>query len=132
MLIFVQIIVLHAFFTILHRFSRKINEKVTKKSMHFFTASFAFLKLVTLTKHRILRYESYFFIFCILVFFPKSIGKMTPKFKPHSFPQKHQKVVPGNLFWVPKWCRINVGEINHLENCSKKSFFDRPVFRIFF
>ena len=50
-------------------FYRKNNEKLMEKIMHFFTSSLAFLNKATLTKHRILRYESNSFIFCIFAIF---------------------------------------------------------------
>ena len=83
-------------------FSRKNNQNLMRKLMHFFTASLAFSNMATLTKHRILRYESYFFIFLIFVFFPKKHQKMTPKFKPHSFPKKTLKSGPGGSILSPK------------------------------
>ena len=49
-------------------FSRKIDEKSMKKTIHVFTASLVFLNMATLTKHCILRYESYFAIFGVLAF----------------------------------------------------------------
>ena len=51
------------------KFSRKIAEHLMESLMYFFTSSLDFLNMVTLTKHRILRYESYFPIFWICVFF---------------------------------------------------------------
>ena len=51
------------------KFSSIFGEKLSKKSMHFFTPARVFFKLATLTKHCILRYESYFFVFSVLVFF---------------------------------------------------------------
>ena len=53
-------------------FPRKINETSIKRHVYFFIAAFVFLNMATLTKHRILRYESYFFIFCVFVFFLKN------------------------------------------------------------
>ena len=73
-------------------FSRKNNEKSMNKIMHFFTSSPAFLNMATLTKHRILRCESYFFIFRALVFLSnKNHQKTTPKFKKQFFAQKSPK-----------------------------------------
>ena len=114
-------------------FSRKNNQNLMRKWMHFFTASLAFSNMATLTKHRILRYESYFFIFLIFVFFfLKSIKKWLQNSSHTLSLKKHRKVVPGGPFWAPRWCRIYVGETKHLENRSKKSFFDRLVVRTFF
>ena len=42
-----------------------------EKRMHVFAAALVFLSMATLTKHRILRCESYFFIFLLFVFFQK-------------------------------------------------------------
>ena len=46
-----------------------------EKHMHVFTASLVFLNKATLTKHGILRYESYFFIFCVFDFFSENVEK---------------------------------------------------------
>ena len=51
--------------------SLNIEEKSKKKDMYFFIAALVFLNMATLTKHRILRYESKFFIFRVLRFFTK-------------------------------------------------------------
>ena len=61
---------LHVFRVIWHQFFTK--EKTMKnhgKTMHVFTASLAFLNKATLTKHRILRCESYSFIFRVVASF---------------------------------------------------------------
>ena len=50
----VQVIVLHAFATILHRFSRKFKEIVLEKTLPFLITIACFSNIVTLTKHRIL------------------------------------------------------------------------------
>ena len=49
--------------------------------MQFLTASLFFLNMATLTKHRVLRYESYFPIFCVFVFFPEKHRKKYLKFQ---------------------------------------------------
>ena len=61
------------------KFSRKNREKLIESLMYFFTSLLDFLNMVTLTKHRILRYESYFFIFVFSCFCQKSLGKKTSK-----------------------------------------------------
>ena len=68
------------FSTIFARFwikiSWEIDEILIECSMYFFTSSLVFLNMVTLTKHRILRCESYFFIFWTCVFFLKDHRKV--------------------------------------------------------
>ena len=49
-------------------FFAKNQWKFNEKTMYFFTVSLVFLNVATLTKHCILRYESYFSIFCVLAF----------------------------------------------------------------
>ena len=72
-------------------FSRKIDETSMKKTMHFFSASLVFLNMATLTKHCILRYESYFFIFCVFAFFLEKHRKNSSKIQPAFFPSKNTK-----------------------------------------
>ena len=85
------------------KFSRKIAEHLMESLMYFFTSSLDFLNMVTLTKHRILRYESYFFSFLLFVLFSKKKHpKSNPKFKSHSFPQKTLKSGSGGCVLGPK------------------------------
>ena len=72
-------------------FSRKIDEKSMKKTMRFFTASLVFLNMATLTKHRVLRYESYFSIFRVFAFFLKKPRKNSSKIQATFFPSKNTK-----------------------------------------
>ena len=65
---YVQISVLPVFLGFCIDFSQKINENVMKTSRYIFTPSLALLNMATLTKHRILRYESHFF--CVILHFP--------------------------------------------------------------
>ena len=94
------------FFTLLARlcidFWRKINEKSIEKTMHVFTAALVFLSMATLTKHRILRYESYFFMFRVFVFFPKNCEKMTSKCKEQFSTQKSHQNGPRGPVLGPK------------------------------
>ena len=62
-----------------------------KKTMHFFSASLVFLNMATLTKHCILRYESYFFIFRVLAFFLEKHRKNSSKIQPAFFTSKNAK-----------------------------------------
>ena len=55
--------------------SRRIDGNLMKKTMHFFIEALAFLNMATLTIHRILRYESYFFIFGVLYVFHQKKNK---------------------------------------------------------
>ncbi len=114
-------------------FSRKIDEKSMKKTMRFFASSLVFFNMATLTKHCILHYESYFFIFRVFVFFLKKIiEKRVPKSKPRFSLKNHPKVIPGDPFLDPKRSRINVGEVKKPKNVAKKSILDTVGFRRFF
>ena len=84
-------------------FSRKIDEKSMKKTMRFFASSLVFFNMATLTKHRILRYESYFFIFRVFVFFSKKKRlKTCSKIETTFFPQKSPKSHPRGPVLGPK------------------------------
>ena len=72
-------------------FSHKINENLMKTSRYLFTPSLVFLNMATLTKHRILRYESYFFIFLSFVFFSKKTSKKHSKIQVALIPSKNTK-----------------------------------------
>ena len=91
------------FFVIFARFfidfSRKIDETSTKKRMHFFTAALVFFNMATLTKYCKKQYESYFFIFCVFVFFLKKHRKKCFKIDAALFPSKiTEKSSPGSGF----------------------------------
>ena len=101
-------------------FSQKINENLMKTSRYLFTPSLVFLNMATLTKHRILRCESYFFISRVLVFFLKKQGKINSKNQPTFFPQKTRKSGPGRPVLDPKMIRIHVREAKNPENGAKK------------
>ena len=110
-------------------FSRKIDEKSMKKTMRFFASSLVFFNMATLTKHCILQYESYFFIFRVFAFFLKKIvEKRVPKSRPRFSLKNHPKVVPGDPFWDPTRSRINVGQVKKPKNVAKKSILDTVGF----
>ena len=80
--------------------------------MHVFIAVLVFLSMATLTKHLILSYESYFFIFALLCFLCENIGKIALKFKPHFALSKNTK----------KWSRMaRFGSPNCLKLASESS-----------
>ena len=64
-----------------------------QKTMHLFSASLVFLNMATLTKHCILRYESYFFSFCVFAFFffREKHRKNSSKIQPAFFTSKNAK-----------------------------------------
>ena len=100
-----------------------------KKNGVFFTAALVFFNMATLTKHYILQYESYFFIFRVFAFFLKKIvEKRVPKSRPRFSLKNHPKVVPGDPFWDPKRSRINVGEVKKPKNVGEKSILDTVGF----
>ena len=75
--------------------------------MHVFTAALVFLSMATLTKHRILRYESYFPIFRAFVFFPKNIENITSNFKEQFWTQKSPQNDPRGSVLGPKMVPIS-------------------------
>ena len=80
-------------------FDGKNNEKSIEKTMHVFTVALVFFSMANLTKHRILRYESYFFIFCDSVFFNQKHRKNHLKMqRPILDPKIHPKCPPGARF----------------------------------
>ena len=62
-----------------------------KKTMRFFASSLVFFNMATLTKHCILQYESYFFIFRVFVFFSKKTSKKHSKIQVALIPSKKTK-----------------------------------------
>ena len=108
-------------------------ENQWKKRCVFFASSLVFFNMATLTKHYILQYESYFFIFRVFAFFlKKNVEKRVPKSRPRFSLKNHPKVVPGDPFWDPKRSRINVGEVKKPKNVRKRSILDTVGFwRIF-
>ena len=80
-------------------FSRKIDEKSMKKTMRFFASSLVFFNMATLTKHCILQYESYFFIFRVFVIFTEKHGKNNTKMLEAGFVAKiTTEWSPGSYF----------------------------------
>ena len=73
--IFVRKYSFHDFLRFFIDFPPENTEKSVKKAMYIFTAAVVFFNMATLTKHRILRYESFFFIFCVFAFFGKKALK---------------------------------------------------------
>ena len=63
LLIFVRIIVRHDFASILHRFFTENQGKIVEKINVFFVSIACFSNIATLTKHCILQYEGYVFVF---------------------------------------------------------------------
>ena len=79
-------------------FSLEIDEKTMKKTMWFFAAALVVFNMATLTKHCILQYESYFFIFRVFAFFLKKNSRKAFQNRDHVFSFKnHSKVVPGSV-----------------------------------
>ena len=67
--------------------------------MHFFSASLVFLNMATLTKQRILRYESHFFVFRVFAFFSKNRRKNNPKLQiANCHPKITKSRSPGSRF----------------------------------
>ena len=101
--IFSRFLCTMAFFVLFERFvidfPRKIDEKSTKKTTHFFTAALVFFNMATLTIVCILQCESYFFIFRVFVFFLKKRQKTCYKIETAIFSSKiTKKSSPGTHF----------------------------------
>ena len=88
-----------------------------KKHTFFFTTARVFFKLATLTKHYILRYESYFFVFSVFVFSSKKLSKIECKSGPRQIIEKMTKLVPK---MDPKLIKIDWENPENLQNDQKK------------
>ena len=104
-------------------FSRKIDEKSMKKTMRFFASSLVFFNMATLTKHYILQYESYFFIFRVFVFFSKKTSKNVLQNRHHIFPSKiTQKSSPGTRFGTQNGPELTSGRSKNRKMWEKGRF----------
>ena len=113
-------------------FSRKIDEKSMKKTMHFFAASLVFSNMATLTKHCILRYESYFSIFWVFAFCLKKHRKNGSKIQPAFFPSKNtKKSSRGTRFGSQNGPELTSEEPKISKMVQKSRFLTDPVFEHF-
>ena len=105
-------------------FSRKINEKSMKKTMRFFTSSLVFFNMATLTKHCILQYGSYFFIFRVFAFFLKKSSKNAFRNRDHVFPSGiTQKSSPGTRFGTQNGPELTPGRSKNPKMWQKSRFW---------
>ena len=105
-------------------FSRKIDEKSMKKTMRFFASSLVFFNMATLTKHCILQYESYFFIFRVFAFFLKKSSKNVFRNRSHVFPSKiTQKSSPGTRFGTQNGPELTSGRSKNRKMVQKSRFW---------
>ena len=56
---------------------------------------------------------------CFCVFLKRNVEKWSQNAKSNFASQNHQRTVPGDLFWVQKWSRINVGEAKKPKNDTR-------------
>ena len=105
-------------------FSRKIDEKSMKKTRCFFTSPLVFFNMATLTKHCILQYESYFFIFRVFAFFSKKTSKNVLQNRDHVFPSKiTQKSSPGTRFGTQNGPELTSGRSKNRKMSQKSRFW---------
>ena len=110
-------------------FSRKIDEKLMKKTMRFFRMFACFFQhgdpheTLYFIIRKLLFHVSRFFVFCKNI-----VEKRAPKSRPRFSLKNHPKVVPGDPFWDPKRSRINVGEVKKPKNVGNKSILDTVGF----
>ena len=97
--------------------------------MYFFTSSLVFLTMVTLTKHRILRYESYFLIFRVFVFLIKKHRKNDLKMqRATSDPKIDKKQAPSIEFGSENSPEFTSKRLKIPKLVSKSSFLTEPLF----
>ena len=114
-------------------FSRKIDEKSMKKTMRFFASSLVFFNMATLTKHCILQYESYFFIFRVFVIFTKKHGKNNAKMLEAGFVAKiTTEWSPGRYFGSKNAPEFTSETTKIAKIDQKSSFLARQFFTRFF
>ena len=99
--------------------------KSMKKQTCFFTTARVFFKLATLTKHCILRYESYFFVFSVFKFFLKKVSNIECNIGPRKIIEKVTHLGPK---MVPKLIKIELENPENHKNGQKKYFFEGLIF----
>ena len=103
-----------------------------KKTMCFFASSLVFFNMATFTKHNILQYESYFFIFRVFPFFSKKTSKNVLQNRHHIFPSKiTQKSSPGTRFGTQNGPELTSGRSKNRKMCQKSRFWTQQVFEGF-
>ena len=103
-----------------------------EKTMHAFTAALVFLSMATLTKHRILRYESYFFIFRVFVFLIKKHRKNDLKMqRATSDPKIDKKRAPSIDFGSQNSPEFTSERLKIPKLVPKSSFLTEFFFNIF-
>ena len=105
------------------------HEKSMKKQTCFFTTARVFFKLATPTKHCILRYESYFFVFWVFEIFLKKWSKIECKIGPRKTIKQMAQLGPK---MVPKLIKSELENPENLQNGPKKYFFEGSIFWLFF
>ena len=101
-----------------------------KKNLFFSSPPRIFSNMSTLTKHCILRYESYFFVFSVVVFFSsKKWSKNECKIGPRKTIKKMAQLGPK---MVPKLIKSELENPENLQNGPKKYFFEGSIFWLFF
>ena len=103
-----------------------------KKTMRFFTSSLVFFNMATLTKHYILQYESYFFIFRVFAFFLKKHRKKRSKIETTFFLSEiTQKSSPGTRFRTQNGPELTSGSSKNRKMWQKSRFWTQQVFEGF-
>ena len=99
------------------------------KTIQFFTASLVFFNMATLTKHRILRCETYFFNFLCFVFFSKQRRKNCPKMQRASLDTKiPTERSPGTRFGSQNDPELTPERPKDVKKVEKCRFWTEPFF----
>ena len=110
LLIFERIIVRHDFASILHRFFTKNQGKFVEKISVVFCQHRLFFEHCDPHETLYFTIRKLCFRFLSFCFFLEKYRKHDFKIQAAFFPtKKYPKMLPGEVFWVPKWCPIGVG-----------------------
>ena len=110
-------------------FSVDFGWKINEKKLFFSSLLRSLSNMATLTKHCILRYESYFFVFWVFWFFSKNWWKKRLKISPA---KKVEKWPPGDPKIHPKSWKNGRKIAKNPKNCQKSWFFEGSIFWWFF
>ena len=129
LLIFSRKAVFYALDAFFHQFSTKNRWKINEKNNAFFQCSACFFEHGDPHETSYFTMRKLLFHFsCFCVFSTKNVEKWLQNAKSNFASQNHQRTVPGDLFWVQNWTRINVGEAKKSQNRQKNCKIRRSIF----
>ena len=103
-----------------------------KKNLFFSSPPRSFSNMATLTKHCILRYESYFYIFCGFAFFVKNRRKTCSKIETTFFLSKiTKKSSPGTHFGTQNATELTSKRSKNPKMAKKSTFRSEQFFECF-